>query len=234
MRKLSIAASSVLLSLIMLALVSPLGSAQVPEKRVAVFVFSSVQVPQGTLEAVRDLANRQLDAVPGIATVPSIELEVAQRNLGIFITPGSPPSQIAAVLAAVRAENAVFFRITQFSGMGGVTLQFVFFFGPGGTQVAIAFVFDLNSLSIKLIFLPVGCVPPTCPPISSFLLFFLLLLLASQQAQITMAADLFDAQGILIFTNSISQPTTMADVGTALTNLTNALVGQLIPRILGG
>ncbi len=234
MRKFSIAASLVLASLAMLALISPLGFAQAPERRVAVFVFSSVQVPQGTLEAVRDLANRQLDAVPGIATVPSIELEVAQRNLGIFITPGSPPSQIAAVLAAVRAENAVFFRITQFSGMGGVTLQFIFFFGPGGPQVAIAFVFDLNTLAIKLIFVPVGCVPPTCPPISSFWLFFLLLLLASQQAQITMAADLFDAQGILIFTNSISQPATMSDAGTALTNLTNALVGQLIPKILGG
>jgi len=234
MRKLSILAGLLLASLAMLALISPLGFAQAPEKRVAVFVFSSVQVPQGTLEAVRDLANRQLDAVPGIATVPSAELELAQRNLGIFITPSSPPSHIAAVLAAVRADNAVFFRITQFSGIGGVTLQFVFFFGPGGTQVAIAFVFDLNALSIKLIFLPVGCVPTLCPPISPFLLFFLLLLLASQQAQITMAADLFNAQGILIFTNSVSQAVTMSDVGTALTNLTNALVGQLIPRILGG
>mgnify|MGYP005856527717 CR=1 FL=1 len=233
MRRFWIAASLVLVSLAVIASVSPLGFAQAPEKRVAVFVFSSVPVPDGTLNAVRDLANRQLDAVPGIATVPSIELELAQRNLGVFITPGSPPAQIAAVLAAVRAENAVFFRITQFSGVGGVTLQFVFF-GTGGTQVAIAFVFDLNSLSIKLIFLPVGCPPALCPPISPFLLFFLLLLLASQQAQITMAADLFDAQGILTFTTSVSQAVTMSDVGTALTNLTNALVGQLIPRILGG
>lgn len=234
MRRLSIVAGLLLVSFAALALISPLGFAQAPEKRVAVFVFSSVQVPQGTLEAVRDLANRRLDEVPGIATVPSWELEVAQRNLGIFITPGSPPSQIAAVLAAVRAENAVFFRITQFSGVGGVTLQFIFFFGPAGVQVAIAFVFDLNTMTIKLIFLPVGCVPTQCPPISPFWLFLLLLLLASQQAQITMAADLFDAQGILTFTSSISQATTMSNVGTTLTNLTNALVGQLIPRILGG